>query len=97
MADVAVRIGPIGPAIARILRNGPVGAAIAADIVEPMRPCPIAQEIEPVAESLFEARLHRRKEGISRTLEPGDPRNAGKSAAVRPPRIHCARPRDREG
>jgi hypothetical protein len=46
MADVAVRAGPIGAAIARILWNLSIGAAIAADVVEGMRPGRVGEQVE---------------------------------------------------
>ena len=43
MAYIAVGTGPVGAAVARVLRNRPVRAAVAADIVEAVRPRPVTR------------------------------------------------------
>src|SRR5260221_14660515 len=65
MAAIAVRARPIRAAIVRVLRYWPVRAAIATDIVETVRPGPVAEEVESMAEALLERRLHRREERVA--------------------------------
>src|SRR5207245_8073556 len=51
---VAVGAGPVRAAIVRVLRHGSVIASVTADIVEPVRPGPVSEEVESAAEALLE-------------------------------------------
>jgi hypothetical protein len=62
---VAVRARPVRAAIVRVLRHRPVDAAVASDIVETVRPCPISEEVESMSEVLLEGGLHRREDRVA--------------------------------
>src|SRR5689334_9741860 len=82
MTDIAVGARPAGAAIARILGNGSIGPAVAADVVAGMRPSPVAEEVETAAETLLETGLHRREERVARAFEPRDTGDARVQAEV---------------
>src|SRR5206468_8077030 len=62
MTRIAVRAGPVSAAVAGILRDRTIIAAVAAEVIERVRPRPVTQEIEAIAEALFERCLHRGEE-----------------------------------
>ena len=57
MPHIAVGTRPVRSPVARILGNRPIGPAIAAHVVKPVRPGPIAEEIKSLAEPLLKRGL----------------------------------------
>src|SRR4051812_43450252 len=90
MPQITVRTCPVSSAVGWILRNGTICSAIAAHVVKPVGPSPVRKEIKALTQSFFDARLHGRKERISRAIEPRNGGDSRQYRCIRPPRINGA-------
>src|SRR5436305_10325145 len=96
MPQITVRTCPVSSTVGWILRNRAICSAIAAHIVEPVGPGPVRKEIKALTQSFFDARLHGRKERISRAIEPRNGGDTRQYRCIGTTRINGARTRTRE-
>src|SRR5947209_18142582 len=83
MPNIAVLVSPVRTPVGRILWDRTVGAAISTGVVQPVRPCPVAEEIKSASEPLFKTQLQRVIGRIARGLEESDIGNIRQRSKIR--------------